>query len=80
MLMVAPVRTQPDLTVGTPQMVFPGDQVGARLFKPVQPQGSPYEYMYDVSPDAQHFVVVQDEQETETITVVENWIREFETP
>ena len=77
MLMVASVRTQPNLAVDTPQMVFPGDQIGARLFKPVQPQGTPYEYMYDVSSDAQRFVVVQDERETETITVVQNWYAEF---
>ena len=81
-LIVASVRTQPGFQVDTPEMVFVGDQVGATLFSPRGPQGTPYETMYDVSSDGQRFVVVQPAAEapTPTITVVENWAREFEKP
>jgi eukaryotic-like serine/threonine-protein kinase len=80
-LMGASIRTQPELHVGEPQVVFFGDRVGARLFKPEQPRGTPYETMYDVSPDGQHFVVVQHQEEdgmsASNLTLVENWVTEF---
>jgi hypothetical protein len=83
MLMVASTHTQPKLRVEVPQLVFFGGRVSVRLFQPDQPQGSPYETMYDVSPDGQHFVGVQqqgyDEMSVSTVTLVENWVREFES-
>ena len=80
-LMVASVRTQPELRVETPQVVFLGNQVGAELFKPILPLETPYETMYDVASDGQRFVVVREvrgEEAQSSITVVENWIKEFE--
>ena len=78
--MVASVRTQPELRVETPQVVFLGNQIDADLFKPILPLETPYETMYDVAPDGQRFVVVREvrrEEAKSSVTVVENWYAEF---
>ena len=82
-MMVVSVQTTPSFRADIPRKLFTGAQVGAsrslfdeggllREFNPI----------YDVTPDGQRFVVVrsvgQAEEATPTITVVENWIRQFE--
>ena len=73
-LMVVPVKTSPDFWAGMPQALFTAQvqvDVSSANFR-----------RYDVSGDGQRFVVVQTveeaEQATQTITVVENWAKEFE--
>ena len=76
-LMVVNVRTRPVLRLGLPRMLFTGEQVGGpltrtNLFQPV----------YDVATDGRRFVVVRPVEQGEgasTITVVQNWYKEFET-
>ena len=58
-----------------PQRLFSGDPIRAML-------ANGNTWNYDVSADGQRFVVIQaieqNEESTPTITVVENWIREFD--
>ena len=72
-LMGVPVRTKPSLTLGQPQKLF------AR--EPVQVD-RPYGLYdgYDVSADAQHFVMLQGSEQkslSQTLIVVQNWFAEF---
>ena len=68
------VGTDPDF--GQPQTLFTADDIGLQI--------SSTDFtarLYDVSPDGQRFVAVKslnDDDEKLTITVVENWTREFE--
>ena len=73
-LMAVPVQTRSGFRAGTAQPLFNGDQIRATLAI------SAITYC-DVTPDGQRFVVVQDVEEgvqTTTMTIVENWAREFE--
>jgi eukaryotic-like serine/threonine-protein kinase len=75
-LMALRVRTASSFEpADTPQMLFEGDRINATLT-------SRMGRAYDVSTDGRMFVVAQSEQGTEaqatTITVVQNWIREFD--
>ncbi len=74
-LMVVEVRTIPNF-LGTPQKLFDGDQVNATL----SVDGRSLYPSFDVTADGQRFVVVQqvDGGETPKITVVENWVKEFQ--
>jgi len=58
-----------------PRTLFTGEQVRARLYNPP----TDWQTLYDVAPDGERFVVVQPvgEGTTATITVVQNWVREF---
>ncbi len=75
-LMAVPVETTPVLIPGTPKPLFRAEDVDAFL-QTGSPTGNYYHY--DVTSDGQRFVVVRqhDEEETPTITVVENWYAEF---
>ena len=74
-LMVVPIDTNRGFVTGIPQSVFTSDEVGARAL------GDASNSFYDVTSDGQRFVVVQDVEEATqqtTITIVENWAKEFE--
>ena len=71
-LMAVPVSTSPELTVGTPKLLFssPGLLLnGDRVLN------------YDVTPDGQRFVVWEpieaEEEVQQSIRVVQNWFAEF---
>ena len=71
-MMAVAVKTQPDFTAGTPRLLFEGQYERAFVFRP----------NYDVTPDGQRFLMVQEsEQEREAvrqINVVQNWLEELE--
>ena len=71
-LMVVDVSTSGVFSAGIPKALFSAEQVGA----------DDLATNYDVSADGQQFVVVQniETKEQGTITVVQNWIKEFEEP
>ena len=73
-LMAAKVRTSPTFQASTPQKLFDGEEVGMR-FDTLSPTSN----MYDVSPDGQHFVMVQPvgAGRQTYLTIVENWFAEF---
>ena len=77
-MMVAKVKTDPSFSVELTQALFTGDQVGTVLY-----DGSGFFIpSYDVTPDGQRFVVVQNvgeagEASPTTLTVVLNWFAEF---
>ena len=67
------VDTRPDF--GQPQGLFTGDDVGIEI------TSSDFTArFYDVADDGQRFLAVQnvESEETPEITIVENWIKEFE--
>jgi Tol biopolymer transport system component len=68
-MMVVPVRLEPELRIGTPELLFEGPYVGG-----------PYYRNYDVTRDGQRFVMVKSEAEASTarIHVVLNWREELE--
>ena len=75
--MAVPVEVEPRFQRDTPRTLFSGDAVGMpRILGFDSPR-------YDVAPDGQRFVVVQQVQQTQeraqlpTITVIENWHAEF---
>ena len=73
--MVVPINTDRGFATGIPQPVFTSDEVGARAL------GDGSYSFYDVAAGGQRFVVVQDVEEATqqtTITIVENWAKEFE--
>ena len=67
-LMVVRVRTKPSLSYDAPELVFSAGPHHVELRRG-----------YDVSPDGQYFIAIQDEFENDSrgITVVENWYEEF---
>ena len=69
------ITTQNGFQAALPQRLFSGDPIRAILSN-----GNLY-WAYDVSADGQRFVAIQAMEQgegmTPTITVVENWIREF---
>jgi hypothetical protein len=70
-LMVVSVEVKPSLTLGSPQKMFSGGATGVAL--------SPGR-RYDVTPDGKRILAVQRVGETNVeagITVVENWLGEF---
>ena len=74
-LMAVPIDTERGFTYGDPQPVFTAAEVG------VQSLGTWTSHFYDVTDDGQRFVVVQAVEEVTpqtTVTIVENWAREFE--
>ena len=74
-LMAAQVRTRPEFHAELPRPLFSGEPLNAVLAIPIT-------FNFTVSSDGQRFVVVQaieaGEQTASSITVVENWIKEFE--
>lgn len=70
-LMAVPVKTSPYVQLGWPQQLFDATEAGVRLL------GEYQEAAYDITPDGLRFVVVQERQESPTITLVENWAEEF---
>ena len=71
-MMVVEVVTRPRLELGRPRELFVGRDNGLQLFPARR---------YDVSADGQRLVVVQQvgsETKPPGITVVENWLAEFE--
>ena len=74
-LMAAQVRTRPEFQAELPRPVFRGEPLNADLAR-IDTSN------FTVSSDGQHFGVVQaveaGEQTAPAITVVENWIKEFE--
>lgn len=75
-LMAVSIKTAPSLQVGKPQQIFNGDEVNTSLGS----RGGFLIPTYDVSADGQRFVVSQNigADLSPTITVVQNWIKEFE--
>lgn len=72
--MAVKVDTRSGFRAENPQALFTGEQVRTRLFD----ENTPWQRLYDVSADGQRFVVVQQVSgSTATITVVENWFKEF---
>ncbi|MCM3905204.1 MAG: serine/threonine-protein kinase [Pyrinomonadaceae bacterium] len=72
-LIVVPVRTKPALALGTPQKLF--SREGIRADRPEGTLDS-----YDVTPDGQHFVMLEGAEapnERRVLNVVQNWFAEF---
>jgi hypothetical protein len=78
-LMAVSVDTRSEFSTDLPEPLFTEEQVGTLLSFPpgMNPQ---YAMTYDVSPDGQRFVMVQyvGEWSEGGITVVQNWVKEFE--
>ena len=77
-MMAVSVQTESEFeVVGVPDRLFTGEEVmlGNRV-------GGLSGWPYDVTEDGQHFVMVQIEGQDKVtipmITVVENWVKEFE--
>ncbi|MHC5006263.1 MAG: protein kinase domain-containing protein [Planctomycetota bacterium] len=69
-LWVVPVETEPAITLGSPRELFSGSKMGVALF-----------LGYDVAPDDERFVVIQNqsgEMGRGGITVVQNWLAQFD--
>ncbi|MDA2925775.1 protein kinase [Acidobacteria bacterium AH-259-G07] len=72
-LMAVPVQTRPGFRMDIPYQLFTGEQVGTSL------SSDPFNPIYDVAPDGERFVVVQNVAEgTTTITIVQSWFVAFE--
>jgi serine/threonine protein kinase len=72
-LMVVPVQTKPTFSLGTPQKLF--SREGIRADRPEGVLDS-----YDVTPDGQHFVMLEGAEapnERRVLNVVQNWFAEF---
>jgi Tol biopolymer transport system component len=67
-MMAVPIETEPSFRAGKPSLLFERP-----LSNPDVPQG-PY---YDVTPDGEHFIMVQESVPTQ-IHVVLNWFEELE--
>ena len=67
-MMLVPVQTQPTLSAGLPRPLFEGSYV----------YDSP-DFMsnYDLSPDGQRFLMVEEPEVSTPITVVLNWFEEL---
>ncbi len=68
-LMVVPVRLGASIGLGSPQVVFSGDQIGAELSDG-----------FDVAPDGKGFVVVLNAvsgSAERSVSIVQNWFAEF---
>ena len=63
------LRTEPELELGTPQVLFEDRE----MFAPIH-----YRRNYDVAPDGRFLMLVPDRQEKPTIHVVLNWLQELE--
>jgi Tol biopolymer transport system component/aminoglycoside phosphotransferase (APT) family kinase protein len=69
-LWVVPVQTEPAVTLGLPRELFSGNKMGVALY-----------LGYDVAPDDERFVVIQNlsgEMGRGGVTVVENWLAQFD--
>jgi len=66
-VIAVPVQTDPNFTVGNPQVLFEGDYHLA--------PGGPN---YDVSPDGERFLMIRGVEGTSQLTVVLNWFSELE--
>jgi hypothetical protein len=75
-MMAAKVETQDKVRVVKTQALFTGEDVGATLYD----GRLNFIPTYDVSSDGQRFVIIQrvEGEEIPTITLVMNWIKEFE--
>jgi Tol biopolymer transport system component len=73
-LMVVSVSTGAEFRPGKPRTVFAGDAAGLLLYS-----FAPGVSAYDVAPDGQHVVALRARggRNKESVTVVENWLREF---
>jgi Tol biopolymer transport system component len=73
-LMVVSVSTGAEFRAGIPSTVFAGDAAGLLLYS-----FGPGVSAYDVAPDGQHIVALRARGglNKESVTVVENWLREF---
>ena len=63
-LMAVALRTQPEFSAGSPQVMFEGDYAF----------GDP---LYDISPSGQRFLMMTREEGLEQINVVLNWFEEL---
>ena len=70
-MMAVAIEAEPDLSVGTPRLLFEGRYLGTG---PVHLRRN-----YDVSPDGQRFLMIQREQDLKPteIIVVLNWFEEL---
>ncbi|MHC4219729.1 MAG: TolB family protein, partial [Planctomycetota bacterium] len=69
-LWVVPVQTEPTVTLGSPRELFSGNKMGVALY-----------LGYDVAPDDERFVVIQNQSGAMGrggITVVQNWLAQFD--
>lgn len=69
--MTVSVKTDPSPVLGTPQILFKGDEKGLSL----------RQRNYDLTPDGQHVITVKLLEKAvgrDQIIVVTNWISEFE--
>ena len=72
--MVVELDAGPDFEWSAPRRLSTEEQVGAELY---DWSAIPINVRYDVAPGGERFVEVQSEG-TSSITVVQNWIAEFE--
>ncbi len=71
--MAVAVTMQSTFRAETPEPLFTAGEVGVRLGG--SRFGGPD---YDVTADGQRFVMIQQESDDYGVTVVQNWIKEFE--
>ena len=81
-MMAVSIQTAPAFRADMPQKLFTGTQVGAsRSLFDSGGGARPFISIYDVTPDGERFVVVRNVGQVvetpATITVVQNWIKEF---
>ena len=81
--MVVKIQTDPTFkTLGPARVLFSEDRIPTRLIPTDLGSNSTFAPVYDVSADGQRFVVVRrlapDEKARPTVTVVQNWVKEFE--
>ena len=68
------VKTDPVFSMETPQRLFNGDEHGIQFYDHLDGVG----HTYDVTPDGERFVVIQDQQDSKpSMVIVENWFGEF---
>ena len=68
-MMVVTIETNPTLQVGTPRLLFEGSYA--------RPLYLPSPALYDVTPDGQRFVMVQEKRVVNRLQVVVNWFEEL---
>jgi hypothetical protein len=76
-LMSVSIATRPTFQAEVPQALFTASDAGVSF----QTLGPYYAPPYDVHPDGDRFVMIQsagDNETSATITVVQNWVKEFE--
>ena len=76
-LMAVRVQTEPGFAAGNSEMIFEGHHYRAALTRPSMSLGSLYGRTYDVSPDGERFLMIQDAAPATEFILVLNWFQEL---